>query len=262
MNLILGNSEEELQKLESNTVDLTVTSPPYDDLRSYKGHVSKWNEETWKSIIKSLFRVTKEGGVVVWNVSDATINGSESGTSFRQALWAMECGFNLHDTMIWQKSSFLPLGSKKCYLQCYEYMFVFSKGIPKTINFIEDRENISFVEGGRKKVPQNINKDGVAESHRFIEDKKFGKRFNIWKMNVQQNSEHPAPFPEQLSRDHIITWSNEGDVVLDPFMGSGTTGVSCKKLNRKFIGIEIEKEFFEMSKKRIEEANPLMEYFE
>jgi DNA modification methylase len=261
--LILGNSKDELEKMESEIIDLTITSPPYDDLRSYKGNISLWNEEVWKSILKSLFRVTKPGGVVVWNVNDATVNGSETGTSFKQALWAMECGFNLHDTMIWQKATFLPLGSKKCYLQCFEYMFVFSKGSPKTINFIEDRENVGFTkEGVMSKVPQLINRDGVAESHRMIEVKRFGKRFNIWKMNVQHNSDHPAPFPEEMCRDHMITWSNEGDTVLDPFMGSGTTGVVCKKLNRNFIGIEIEKDFYNMSQKRIKETNPLSNFFE
>lgn len=214
--------------------------------------------------MKSLYRITKNGGVVVWNVCDATIDGSETGTSFKQALWAMKCGFNLHDTMIWQKSNFSPLGSKKCYLQCFEYMFVFSKGSPKTINLIEDRKNLSFDGrvGVHKKAPQNINRDGVAESHRFIENREFGKRFNIWKMAPHHGSEHPAPFPEKLCIDHIISWSKEGDTVLDPFMGSGTTGVACKRTNRNFIGIEIERKYYDMSNKRIKEASPLLDFME
>ena len=129
MNLILGDCIEEMAKLESNSVDLTITSPPYDNLRSYSGKDGDWNEEIWKSCIKSIFSITKEGGAFVWIVSDATVKGSETGTSFKQALYAMSCGFYLHDTMIWAKPTFSAVGALKVrYASVFEYMFVFSKG--------------------------------------------------------------------------------------------------------------------------------------
>ncbi len=118
---------EYMKGLEDNAFDLTVTSPPYDNLRTYKDSL-EWSEDIWKAIIKELYRVTKQGGVVVWVVGDATIKGSETGTSFRQALWAMECGFNLHDTMFFEKASRIPTQDR--YYNVIEYMFIFSKGKP------------------------------------------------------------------------------------------------------------------------------------
>lgn len=249
MKLILGDSYIELAKLEENSVDLTVTSPPYDNLRTYNGNIAQWGEPIWKGIIEEIYQITKPGGVVVWVVGDATIKGSETGTSFRQALWAKECGFNLHDTMIWEKTGMLPTQDR--YYAIFEYMFVFSKGKPKTMNFIEDKPNTA---GGRvQKKDAVINKgkqqDGVGT---FIR-KHLGRRTNIWRITTGEANGHPAIFPEQLAHDHIISWSNEGDTVLDPFMGSGTTGVACKNLNRNFIGIELDPTYFEIARKRITE---------
>ena len=107
--LIQGDCLEKMQDIQDSSIDLTVTSPPYDNLRSYNGNNALWGEHVWKAAIKDLYRVTKDGGVVVWVVGDATIKGSETGTSFKQALWAMECGFRLHDTMIYAKNNYMPL---------------------------------------------------------------------------------------------------------------------------------------------------------
>ena len=250
MNLMLGDCLEKMAEIPDGSVDLTVTSPPYDNLRSYNG--CEWGEDVWRDVIKSLYRVTADGGVVVWIVGDATINGSETGTSFRQALWAMECGFNLHDTMIYQKAQ-ACFGSNNCYLQSFEYMFVFSKGKPNSMNFIRDRKNArhgieSMGEGG-------LSVDGIKARRVRKKMKEYGKRKNIWLYGVGGgNTGHPAVFPEKLAHDHIISWSNEGDIVLDPFMGSGTTGVACKNLNRDFIGIELDSGYFEIAKQRIEAA--------
>ena len=245
-----GDCLELMKNIPDGSVDLTVTSPPYDNLRTYNGNIEQWNFEKFKEISKELYRITAYGGVIVWIVADATVKGSETGTSFRQALWFMECGFNLHDTMIWEKTGNGCLGSQNAYGQVFEYMFVFTKGKLHTHNLIKDREN--KIKSGKVKVNAGL-VDGKG-SLRTIERKPFGKRTNIWRINQQQKSEHPAPFPEQLANDHIISWSNEGDTVLDCFMGSGTTGKMAVLNNRHFIGIELEEEYFKIAEERINNA--------
>lgn len=236
-----------MKMLADESVDLTVTSPPYDDLRTYNGF--EWNfEET----AKQLYRVTKQGGVVVWVVGDATVKGSETGTSFKQALFFKECGFNLHDTMIYEKSQ-ACFGSNLCYLQCFEFMFVFSKGKPQTINFIRDRKNRRC--GIESMSVKGLSKDGTKPDRHRKEMKAYGKRKNIWCYGVGGGKTgHPAVFPEQLAKDHILSWSNEGNLVLDPFMGSGTTAKMALETNRNFIGFEISKEYCDIAQQRIEEA--------
>lgn len=264
IDLIQGDCSEKMKDIPDGSIDLTVTSPPYDNLRTYNGNNDLWNEQVWKDCIQDLFRVTKDGGVVVWVVGDATIKGSETGTSFKQALWAMECGFNLHDTMIYNKGN-CPFPEKTRYSNIFEYMFIWCKGKP-TFNPICDKRNKT---GGSKVKSTTLRqKDGTltkTSAEKKGLDKKikeFGARFNIWEISPgwgkshtdKLGYEHPATFPEQLAHDHIISWSNEGDTVLDPFMGSGTTGKMAKQLNRNFIGIELDEEYFEIAKKRIEEA--------
>jgi len=243
------NCLETMAKMPDGFVDLTVTSPPYDNLRIYTGEMV-WNEDVWKATIKELYRVTKQGGVVVWIVGDATIKGSETGTSFSQALRFKQIGFNL-ETMIWEKTGCGCLGSNKFYGQNFEYMFVLTKGFPKTSNLICDREN--KVKSGIVKVNGGIDATGKGK-YRIIELKPFGKRTNIWRINPQKHSEHPAPFPEQLANDHILSWSNEGDLIYDPFMGSGTTAKMAILNNRNWIGSEISKEYCEIANERIRKA--------
>ena len=247
--LMQGDCLGRMKGIPDGSIDLTVTSPPYDNLRTYNGNNEHWGEHVWKAVFKDLYRITTDGGVVVWVVGDATIKGSETGTSFKQALWAMECGFNLHDTMIYEKAQ-ACFGSNNCYLQAFEYMFILSKGKPKTLNFIRDRENKRS--GVESMSSGGLSVDGVKASRIKKEMKAVGKRKNIWKYGVGGGKTgHPAVFPEALANDHIISWSNEGDTVFDPFMGSGTTGKMAKLVGRKFTGIEIEAEYFDISKERI-----------
>jgi DNA modification methylase len=241
-------------QIPQNSVDLTVTSPPYDNLREYNNNII-WDESVWREVIRHLWLRTKPGGVVVWIVNDATVNGSETGTSFRQALYAMGCGFNLHDTMIWKKPGFSAVGSLQTrYGPVFEYMFIWSKGKPKTFNPIKDRPN----KNSGKKVSgtiRQINGKTKPMSKKMIINT-FGQRFNVWEFSPhRQTGGHPAPFPITLAEDHIKSWSNPGDIVLDPFMGSGTTGVACKNLDRDFIGIEIDSDYFKMAESRINENN-------
>lgn len=250
--LIEGDCLEAMKSIPTEGIDLTITSPPYDNLRTYNGNIEQWSFEKFQGIAQELFRVTKVGGVVVWVVGDATVKGSETGTSFRQALWFMECGFNLHNTMIYQKAQ-ACFGSNKCYLQSFEYMFVFSKGSPKTINFICDRKNKRS--GIESMASSGLSKDGKKSDRIRKEMKEYGKRKNIWEYGVGGGKTgHPAVFPEALARDHILSWSNSGDIVLDPMMGSGTTGKMAVLSKRRFVGIELDHGYFEMAKNRIEEA--------
>ena len=253
-----GDCLELMKDIPDKSIDLTITSPPYDDLRSYNGALN-WNFEIFKKIAEELFRITKDGGIIVWIVGDKTIKGSETGTSFKQALYFKEIGFNLHDTMIWQKQTFTDTGSLKTrYANVFEYMFILSKGKPKTFNPIIDRINKT---NGRKKSGTIRQKDGNVKKISSIGKpiNVYGQRFNIWEINTcisnNERTGHPAQFPEQLVQDHIISWSDEGDVILDPFMGSGTTGVACVNTNRNFVGIEINKNYFNIAKERIEKTS-------
>ncbi len=248
-----GDAEDLLKQIADNTIDLTVTSPPYDNLRNYRGYGSGWNESKFKNIASELYRVTKHGGVIVWVVNDKTEKGSETGTSFRQVLYFLELGLLLNDTMIWEKLNPMPQVKQPRYNQCFEYMFVFSKGAPSTFNPImiptkcggmhykSTGKMITKDEGKRRKLDYNVNKEKVDS--------------NIWKIAVAKNQtdnvKHPAVFPYDIPYRHIKSWTNKGDLVLDPFAGSGTTLLAAKELNRQFIGFEIVPEYVELINSKI-----------
>ena len=248
--VIHGDCLIEMQKIPDKSIDMVLTSPPYDNLRDYKGYTFDF-----EGIARELYRVTKQCGVVVWVVGDATIKGSETGTSFKQALYFKEIGFNLFDTIIYQKRGGLMTGSIKGYSQKFEYMFVFSKGgYPKTINLIKDLP-VKYTENRTKK---HRKADGTFDIQKW----KCGgmtRRHNIWIYDIGLHKTtkdrfafgHPAIFPEKLAEDHILSWSNEGDTVLDPMAGSGTTLKMAKKNNRNYIGIEISQEYIDIINKRL-----------
>ena len=244
-----ADSSEFLYELPPKTIDLVVTSPPYSDLRKYGGVGDTWNEDKFKRIALGLFRILKDGGVVVWIVNDKTENGSKTLTSFSQALYFKEIGFHVNDVMIWCKTNPMPVVKQPRYQDVFEYMFIFSKGKPKTFNPImipckcagndykSTAKNIGG-ENGRTYKEFKINKEKVKE--------------NVWYCAIAPNKTiHPAVFPEKLIIDHILSWSNEGDIVLDPFIGSGTTALACIKTNRRYIGIEMNEEYVELTKERI-----------
>ena len=261
INLIQGDCLERMREIPDRSVDLTVTSPPYDNLRTYNGNNEQWGEHVWKAVIQELHRVTSKGGVVVWVVGDATVKGSETGTSFKQALHAISAGFNLHDTMIWRKSNFANPASNR-YHQTFEYMFVFSKGAPRVFNGIKDRKNKYAGQIGSYGSNTVTQPDGSKMARDLKVNADFGMRHNVWDVaTAGQTGEskkfsHPAMFPETLAHDHITSWSSEGGTVLDPFMGSGTTGVAAKSLNRSFIGVELDETYFNIAKERIDGTGP------
>lgn len=225
-------------------VDLTITSPPYDSLRIYNGY-----SFDFESVAKSLFKIIKPGGVLVWIVGDETLKGSETGTSFRQALGLKEAGFNLHDTMIWRKTNPMPKFKHKRYSDVFEYMFVLSKGQPKTFNPLMQPSKRA---GELYDYTAKLKTTGKVRQKKTFNINSEKYRDNIWEIAVARNTtEHPAVFPESLVSDHIISWSNEGDIVYDPFIGSGTTALAAKKLNRSYIGSEISKEYCAIAESRI-----------
>lgn len=249
------NCLDTMSRMPDNFIDLTVTSPPYDNLRTYNGY-----SFDFESVARELFRVTKQGGVVVWVVGDATIKGSETGTSFRQALFFKECGFNLHDTMIYKKQNVGMYDPRnKRYKHSFEYMFVLSKGSPIKYNPICDKpvknpERMLHRANGRN------NKGGIRKAKRpMIASREFQDRHNVWEYPTGKNVVtkdviaycHPAIFPEQLANDHIVSWSNAGDLVYDPFMGSGTTAKMAMLNNRNYIGSELSNEYCDIAEQRI-----------
>ena len=238
-------------------VDLTVTSPPYDNLRSYEDEVS-WNFDKFKEVANKLYEITADGGVVIWVVNDSVIKGSESGTSFRQALYFKDIGFNLHDTMIFQKANYVPLTHNR-YEQSFEYMFCFSKGKPKTFNPIKipckNAGKIESYGSGRRSLLDKNQAMRAPEGITYMATKDTKYHPNIFTYTLGgQKTGHPAVFPDKLAEDQIISWSNEGDLVFDPFMGSGTTGKMAVLNNRNFIGIEKVNKYYNIALERISQV--------
>jgi site-specific DNA-methyltransferase (adenine-specific) len=309
--IICSDCVEFTKGIPNNTIDLVLTSPPYDNLRNYDKQ-NTFNFETFKQLSKELYRVLKEGATLVWIVNDSVINGSETGTSFRQALYFKEIGFGLFDTMIYEKNG-VSVPDMNRYYQAFEYMFVLVKPMEgresrdsvekrdnkenkKTEENREDRENREYrdseeeKENVKNKKETKRNKQCITpktfnpindrknkhtnswgrQSHRDINGnliqskertfcKEYGKRFNIWRYNTGMKCTtndniaylHPALMPEKLAEDHILSWSNENDIIFDPFMGSGTTAKMCLKHNRNYIGCDISEEYCNIAKERV-----------
>lgn len=240
-----------MANLPSESVDLTVTSPPFDELRTYDGF-----SFDFEAIASQLYRVTKLGGVVVWVVADATIKGSETGTSFRQALRFMELGFNLHDTMIYKRNA-VKMPDKNRYFNCFQYMFVLSKGAPQTVNLIKDHKNKTA--GKKANTRYQREPDGSMSERQPYCRPEYSVRWNIWTYDVGSLImaedrlwvSHPAIFPLKLAEDHIQSWSNPGDVVLDPMCGSGQTLIAAKRLGRDYVGMDVSQKYCDLAAQRL-----------
>ncbi|GAB6742071.1 site-specific DNA-methyltransferase [Streptococcus uberis] len=255
--MILGDSVEELKKIDDNSIDGVITSPPYDNLRSYEKESSEWNFEIFESIANELYRVMKEGSIMCWVVGDSVVNGAKTLTSYKQAIYFQSIGFNMYDVLIYQKTGSGP-PHKNRYFNSFEYIFVLSKGKPKTINLLKDKPNkwagyTTYGEVTRREVDGRLTKKGKKIINQF------GIRTNVWtykngkgqttKDKIAHN--HPAIFPEKLVEDCLKSWTNEGDLILDPFGGSGTTAKISKNLNREYIYIEKEEKYFDIAKERL-----------
>ena len=249
--IICGDNVAVLSTLPSECIDLVVTSPPYDDLRTYGGH--SWD---FAGVARELTRVLKPGGVIVWVVADATVNGSETLTSMRQAIHFKDvCGLNVHDTMIYKQSGTGAKGSNLAYWQAWEYCLILSKGKPSVVNRITRPSTA----GGRRRggsqkcdaLGTRTERNGRVTADECIRDNVWEYRVGNLSADWKETTEHPAPFPIELAKDHVLSWSNPGDVVLDPFAGSGTTLKAAKELNRQWLGIEINPAYVEICHKRL-----------
>lgn len=265
-----GDSVELMKQLPDNSIDLTVTSPPYDNLRSYKGKIKKdvkFDDHfsfPFNDMANELYRITKDGGIVVWVVNDQIVDGGETGSSFRQALKFQEIGFKIYDTMIYHKNG-SPFPETGRYSQVFEYMFILLKGKkPKSVNIIKDKENKwAGTSPYGKRTIRTVDGDLKDTDSTFVVGK-YGSRYNVWYVNNGAGFsskdkiayEHPAIFPESLAEDHILSWSNEGDIVFDPMVGSGTTAKMSKMNGRNFIGFDINQEYVDLSNRRLNLVNP------
>lgn len=263
--IVLGNCAEVLAELDDESVDAFITSPPYDNLRDYNGYSFPFEE-----IATAMYQKLAQGGVIVWVVGDAVLKGSETGSSFRQAIFFQELGLNIHDTMIYEKngSSFPARRTGNRYSQVFEYMFVFTKGKPKTANLICDKKNKWSGWTTFGKAGSNRGKDGVLKERKNKNPTpEFSPRHNVWKFNTGKSYttkddfafEHPAMFPESLAEDHIMTWTNPGDLVVDPFVGAGTTTKMAAINGRRWLGIDISEEYIEIANKRMEVAQEMID---
>lgn len=240
--VVCGDCLEGMKLIPDKSVDLVITSPPYDNLRDYEGYSFDFEKTA-----QELKRILKEGGVVVWIVGDATINGSETGTSFKQALYFKEIGLNLHDTMIWHKSV-VPITTKR-YQPAFEFMFVFTKGSIQTFNGLTTprkyKDNRTVKKFHRDKSSGELS---IGNYHNKSDEVLIT---NVWEMHNRDVSKHPAIFPLKLANRHLASWSNENNIVLDPFMGSWTTARACKDMNRDFIGFELSEKYCRVGEERL-----------
>lgn len=255
--IIEGDSSLILKEFPRESIDLVVTSPPYDNLRDYTGE-SPWSFDCFQRIARQLYRVMKPGGVVVWVVGDAIDNGGKTLTSYRQALFFQSIGFKMFDVIIYEKAGSGPPHPNR-YFNSFEYMFVLSKGLPKTINILKDKPNkwanhSTYSEVTRREKDGSLTKKGKKVVN------EFGVRTNIWRYAngrgfATQDEiayQHPAIFPEKLVEDHIKAWSNEGDLVLDPFGGSGTVAKIANQQNRDWVLVEVSPEYCEIARQRLD----------
>ena len=256
-NIYCGDARLVMKDIDDESIDMTITSPPYDNLRTYNNPDGSWNFEVFKGIADELYRVTKQGGVVVWVVNDRTVKGSKTLSSFKQALYFQSIGFNVNDVMIWSKTNPCPVVAQPRYTDVFDYMMIFSKGKPKTFNPIM----IDCKSAGQlyKSTARNIGgENGRRKVHYHVNDKKV--KGNVWECAIARNrTGHPAVYPYDIVLDHIRTWTNEGDIVLDPFIGSGTTALVCMDEKRHYIGIDINEEYCKMTKDRILENSYTLE---
>ena len=239
-----------METMEAAAVDLVVTSPPYDDLRDYKGF-----DFDCEAVAKGLAEVVKEGGVVVWVVGDR-INGGRTLTSFDHAFIFRDAGFTVYDAMIFKKRN-TPFMRKRAYTNCYDFMFVFSKGTPATFNPLRSPS----VRSGLAPLPYLKGTDGInRKTERELSEHKV--RTNIWSYAVGRNGttadmyafKHPAMFPENLARDHILSWSDPGDLVFDPMCGAGTTCKMAKATGRRWLGVDVSREYTTIARRRVRET--------
>lgn len=246
-----------MRALPPASIPLTITSPPYDQTFEYGGHL--WDHEKFMLVARELWRVAMQGGVVSWVVRDQIADGDQSASSFRQALFFKGLGFRLHNTIIIEKQIIRGI-SRVRYGVAPEFAFVFSKGRPRTINLIEDKEN-KF--GGRHMRFSTRSRDGTKCKTAKALIRPFGVRGNVWRYTTGSRVtakedyayDHPALMPERLAHDLIVSWSRPGDLVLDPFGGAGTTAKMALLGHRRYLSMEAHRPYHDLAVRRMADAH-------
>ena len=255
--IICGDSAEVLKNFPDNSIDMVVTSPPYDGLRDYNGFSLDLHK-----IGKEIYRVLKDGGIAVMVIQDATKDFAKSLTSFRTIVdWCDNVGFRLFETVIYHKNGTEGAWWKQRFRVDHEYMPIFMKG-KKPQYFNKEPLKIPSKHGGKVMSGSgNRRTDGTLSEtvRRPINTMKC--RGTVWDylMAGDKNPlkrKHPAVFPDKIPYDCIQCFCPEGGLVLDPFIGCGSTAVMAKVLGRNYIGIDISREYCDLAEERIEKDVP------
>ena len=254
IHLFCGDCLEVLKKLPDNSVDMYFFSPPYDELRDYNGFTLDLS-----SIGKEIERTLKDGGVSIMVMQDSTNNFKKSGTTFRTIVnWLDNTELKLWECCIYNRKATPGAWWTYRFSVDHEYVPIFFKG-KRPQHFDKEHMKIPNPNAGKNIKGSVRGKDGeliplecttndtmcCGTVMHYSNSKR--ERPKDWHLKKQ----HPATFPEKMTADFIRAFTKEGMLVVDPFVGSGTTGVQCKKLKRKFVGIDISQEYIEISKQRL-----------
>ncbi len=257
--IICGDCVEVLKSIPDNSIDLVVTSPPYDGIRKYNGFSFNLH-----STGKELFRVLKDGGIIAMVIQDQTKNFGKSLTSFKTIIdWCENVGFKLFETIIYKKHGAEGAWWTKRFRVDHEYIPIFLKG-ERPAYFNKEPLKIPSKHGGKTMTgcATRLTNGKTLKSKRvFINPMKC--RGTLWDYTTcgdgtRLKHQHPATFPDKIPVDFIRCFCPKNGIVLDPFIGSGTTALAAIQLNRNYIGIDISKEYCELAKKRIREEIELL----
>jgi site-specific DNA-methyltransferase (adenine-specific) len=252
--IICGDAVEELKKIPNNSIDILVTSPPYDGIRKYNG----FNYDL-HATGKEIYRVLKDGGVAIMVIQDQTKNFGKTLTSFRTIVdWVDNIGFKLFETVIYRKYGAEGAWWNKRFRVDHEYMPIFLKG-ERPQYFNKDPLKIPSKHGGKTMTGGGTRlTNGIRIPTRAITINPMKCRGTIWEYmtagdGTRLKHKHPATFPDKLPYDFIQCFCPPNGVVLDPFIGSGTTALAAIELDRNYIGIDISKEYCDLARRRIKE---------
>lgn len=274
--ILCGDSLNTLKNIPSAAVDCIVTSPPYYGQRDYAMDGQLGGEDTPKEYVEKLAdlfdeckRVLKESGTLWLNLGDKYLDGNLLGMPWRVALALQDRGWILRNDIIWHKPNAMPHSAKNRLTTDHEYIFFFTK---KGANYFYDQdaireEHVTFSEkskmkGGKNHFGKNggTPEKGKNAGNSNLHDGRWDQAFHpngrnkrtVWNIPLSKfRDAHFAVFPEKLIEPCILAGCPTGGIVLDPFFGSGTTGVVASKLSRKYVGLELNPEYVEIAKKRL-----------
>lgn len=253
---------EGMKKIPDNSVDIVVTSPPYDGIRDYNGFNFDLHETG-----RGLIRILKEGGIVAMVIQDQTKNFGKTLTSFKTIIdWCDNIGFKLFECVIYRKHGSEGAWWTNRFRVDHEYMPIFLKG-EKPQYFNKENLKVPSIHGGKVMTGSGSRRtDGKTNARVTRPINTMKCRGTIWNYLMAGDKDpikrqHPAPFPDQIPLDFIECFCPPGGVVLDPFMGSGSTAVAAKKLNRKYIGFDTSEEYIKIAHARLRNTETQLKVF-